>query len=80
MMLVPDTSGRWTPTPVTPGKETEPGLIVYRFGADLSYANHNRFTYEVRTLAEHAPTSVHWSRGAISMRQAAVRVSLRDPQ
>jgi hypothetical protein len=45
---------------VTPGKETEPGLIVYRFGADLFYANHNRFTYEVRTLVEHAPTSVHW--------------------
>jgi SulP family sulfate permease len=60
MMLVPETSGRWTPTPVTPGKETEPGLIVYRFGADLFYANHNRFTDEVRTLVEHAPTSVHW--------------------
>jgi MFS superfamily sulfate permease-like transporter len=42
MMLVPGASGRWTPMPVTPGKETEPGFIVYRFGADLLYANHNR--------------------------------------
>jgi MFS superfamily sulfate permease-like transporter len=36
------------------------GLIVYRFGADLFYANVNRFTDEVRALAERAPTPVHW--------------------
>jgi len=26
-------------TPATPGKETEPGLIVYRFGSDLFYSH-----------------------------------------
>ena len=39
MMLMPDATGQWVPRPATPGKVTEPGLIVYRFGADLFYAN-----------------------------------------
>ena len=39
---------------------TEPGLIIYRFGADLFYANDHRFTDEVRMLVEHAPTPVRW--------------------
>lgn len=60
MMLVPDATGRWTLMPVMPGKETEPGLIVYRFGADLFYANQNRFTDEVRALIEHAPAPVRF--------------------
>jgi high affinity sulfate transporter 1 len=60
MMLAPDSTGRWVPTSATPGKETEPGLIVYRFGSDLFYANANRFTDEVRALVQHAPTPVRW--------------------
>jgi MFS superfamily sulfate permease-like transporter len=60
MMLTPDATGQWMPTPVTPGKETAPGLVIYRFGADLFYANHARFTDDVRALVEHAPTPVHW--------------------
>jgi high affinity sulfate transporter 1 len=59
MMFVPDANGRWTLIPALPGKVTEPGLIVYRFGADLFYANQNRFTDEIRALVEHAPTPVH---------------------
>jgi sulfate permease, SulP family len=80
-MLVPDASGQWIPTPVTPGRETEPGLIVYRFGADLFYANHNRFADEVRTLLGHAPTPVHWfvvDAGAITNIDYSAAQSLRD--
>ncbi|HEX4616376.1 MAG TPA: SulP family inorganic anion transporter, partial [Stellaceae bacterium] len=80
-ILVPDAAGRWMPTPVTAGKETEPGLIVYRFGADLFYANHNRFVDEVHTLVEHAPTSVHWfvvDAGAITNIDYSAAQSLRD--
>jgi sulfate permease, SulP family len=40
VILAPNASGRWVPVPAVPGKETEPGLIVYaRFkqvGRDLS--------------------------------------------
>jgi sulfate permease, SulP family len=60
MMLVPDATGRWIPAPATPGKETEPGLVVYRFGADLFYANVNRFIDETRALIERAPVPVRW--------------------
>jgi high affinity sulfate transporter 1 len=60
MMLAPNPAGEWVATPATPGKETEPGLIVYRFGSDLFYANAHRFADEVRALVEHAPTPVRW--------------------
>jgi len=60
MMLAPDAAGMWLPVPATPGKITAPGLIAYRFGADLFYANANRFTDEVRALVRHAPTPVRW--------------------
>jgi len=59
-VLVPDPSGRWAPAPATPGSETKPGLIVYRFGADLFYANVERFVSEVRLLIDHAPSKVRW--------------------
>jgi SulP family sulfate permease len=60
MVLVPDATGRWVPAQTKPGLETEPGLIVYRFGADLFYANETRFVDEVQALVEHAPTPVQW--------------------
>jgi MFS superfamily sulfate permease-like transporter len=60
IVLAPNATGRWTLVPVTPGAQTEPGLIIYRFGADLFYANDQRFTDEVRSLVEHAPTPVRW--------------------
>jgi len=50
MVLVQDESrGRWRPTPTAPGLQTAAGLIVYRYGADLFYANAEHF-------AEFLPT------------------------
>ncbi len=60
MVLAPDESGRWMPVSVRPGLQTKPGLVVYRFGADLFYANEGRFADEVRTLIENAATPVRW--------------------
>jgi SulP family sulfate permease len=57
-VLAPDAAGRWEPAPASPGTETAPGLIVYRFGADLFYANADRFADEVRALIEKAPNQV----------------------
>ena len=60
MVLAPGVTGRWEPAPATPGSQTEPGLIIYRFGADLFYANADRFAEEVRSLVDKAPASVRW--------------------
>jgi len=59
-ILAPGPSGRWEPVPARPGIQTEPGLIVYRFGADLFYANEHRFGDEVRALVMSAPVPVRW--------------------
>ena len=60
MMLIPDAVGIWELIPIVPGKQTEPGLIVYRFGADLFYANYTRFIDDVHALVDRAPTPIHW--------------------
>jgi MFS superfamily sulfate permease-like transporter len=81
MLLVPDLAGRWEPTPAMPGEQTAPGLIVYRFDADLFYANDNRFVDEVRALVEHAPNPVRWfivDAGAITDIDYSAAQSVRD--
>jgi MFS superfamily sulfate permease-like transporter len=52
--------GIWQLNPVTPGAMTEPGLVLYRFEAELFYANVHRFSEEVRCLVGQAPTTVRW--------------------
>ena len=56
--LSPDANGRWEPAPASPGSETTAGLIVYRFGADLFFANADRFAEEVEALVAGAPHPV----------------------
>jgi MFS superfamily sulfate permease-like transporter len=58
MMLAPGSDGRWQPVPAQPGTLTAPGLIVYRFGADLFYANDHFFVEDVRQLIDRAPGKV----------------------
>ncbi|KVZ47297.1 transporter [Burkholderia ubonensis] len=52
--------GRWLPVPARPGAMTAPGLIVYRFGADLFYANDHQFAEEVAALVDAAPVAPRW--------------------
>jgi len=59
-LLVRDQKGEWQSRPALPGVLTEPGLVIYRFGAPLFYANANRFSEEIRGLVEQAPTPVRW--------------------
>ena len=37
-----------------------PGLIIFRYDADLFYANANRFSDDVQGLLRSAPTPVNW--------------------
>jgi high affinity sulfate transporter 1 len=80
-VLVPDASGQWTAVEATPGIVTEAGLIVYRFGADLFYANQNSFCDEVHALVQHAPAPIRWfvvDAGAITDIDYSAAQSVRD--
>jgi high affinity sulfate transporter 1 len=51
----------WRLTPAVPGAVSEPGLVIYRFGAPLFYANAGRFADEIRNLVGTDLTSlVRW--------------------
>jgi MFS superfamily sulfate permease-like transporter len=77
-VLVEDAGASWRPTPAVPGVESAPGLIVFQFGADLFYANADRFAGDVRGLVDRALTPVRWlivDAGAItSVDYSAARV------
>jgi high affinity sulfate transporter 1 len=47
---------------VSTGKviQAAPGLVIYRFGAGLYYANATRFTEEVMTILDEADPKVEW--------------------
>jgi SulP family sulfate permease len=50
-VLVKSPAGHWQPAPVLPGARTEEGLVVYRFGTSLYYANASRLIDDVTALA-----------------------------
>ncbi len=55
-----DNGNAWKVAPVAPGVVTEPGLVLYRFGASLFYANANLFAEELLRLAGPHPSPVRW--------------------
>ena len=50
-VLVRDAHGEWRVLPCNEARLAEPGVLIYRFGADLFYANERRFADELRGLA-----------------------------
>jgi MFS superfamily sulfate permease-like transporter len=58
LQAVPD--GTWKLVPVAPHVVTEPGLVLYRFGAELYYANAGRFLEEVSKVVQPMPSAVKW--------------------
>jgi sulfate permease, SulP family len=50
----------WRLVPAVPGAVTEPGLVIYSFGAALFYANASLFTKEIRSLVGPVPSPVRW--------------------
>jgi MFS superfamily sulfate permease-like transporter len=59
-VLVADGTGTWKLVPVAPNVVTEPGLVLYRFGAALFYANAGRFLEEVSCVVQPIPSAVRW--------------------
>ncbi len=81
MILAPSALGPWEPREAAPGMETAPGLIVYRFGAYLFYANADRFVDAARELIDHAPSSTRRfviDAGAITDIDFSAAGALRD--
>jgi SulP family sulfate permease len=54
-----DAAGELSLSQPTPGTESEPGLVVYRFGAGLFYANAERFSDELSGLVD-VPSPPRW--------------------
>jgi high affinity sulfate transporter 1 len=52
-VLVKSPEGHWQPVPAGPGARTEEGLVVYRFGTSLYYANASRLMEDVAALVDH---------------------------
>jgi len=59
-VMIPDETNIWKLIPPTQGAVTEPGLVIYRFGAALFYANASRFSDEILGLVGPSPTTVRW--------------------
>lgn len=82
-VLVEEGGGTWQLIPAVPGAVSRPGLVVYRFGADLFYANAERFSAEVRALVDGAPVPIRWlvvDAGAITAIDYTAARSLRALQ
>ena len=58
-VLMKSPKGHWHPFPCGPGVRTEEGLVVYRFGTSLYYANASRLVADVAALVGHGG-SLRW--------------------
>ena len=53
-------AGEPTYESAAPGHQSARGLVVFRYDAELFYANANRFVDDVEALVDHAPDPVRW--------------------
>lgn len=58
-VLAKSQTGHWRPGPVIAGGRTEPGLVVYRFGTSLYYANAGRLAEDLVELTD-SPEPLRW--------------------
>jgi MFS superfamily sulfate permease-like transporter len=59
-VLVASERDPWQVVPAVPGATTKPGLVIYRFGAALFYANASLFAEQIRGLVGPAPSPTRW--------------------
>ena len=55
-----DQAGEPTYLPAKPGVQSLPGLVVFRYDAELFYANANRFADHLESVISAAPDPVRW--------------------
>lgn len=59
LLLIPKTGGGMRTVPLGKGQQAVEGLLIYRFGSDLYFANENRFTEDIIELAKSS-NSLRW--------------------
>ena len=59
-VLVVNEGDIWQVVPAVPGAVTKPGLVIYRFGAALFYANASLLAEQIRGLVGPTPSPVRW--------------------
>jgi sulfate permease, SulP family len=59
-VIVRDSTNHWRIDDAIPGKEAEPGLVMFWFGGGLFYANAAFFAEQARKLVHDSPASVRW--------------------
>jgi len=59
-IIRPDGRGGVVYEKAVTGRESLPGLIIYRYDAQLFYANANRFVDDAESIIEAAPDPVRW--------------------
>jgi sulfate permease, SulP family len=60
-VMIPNDQGPgWHRDPVAPDTRTVPGLVIYRFGGSLYYANANHLLQDVRVLLSGTADPVRW--------------------
>jgi len=59
LLLVLNDGGGIRTVPLVEGQQAAEGLLIYRFGSNLYFANENRFTEEIISLARNA-NSLKW--------------------
>ncbi len=59
-VVIIDSDHQVTYVSSTPGTQSSPGLIIFRYDSELFYANANRFVDDVQALVDGAPVPVEW--------------------
>ena len=59
-IIRPDEHGGVTYEKAVTGEQSLPGLIIFRYDAQLFYANANRFVDDTQAIVEAAPDPVRW--------------------
>jgi high affinity sulfate transporter 1 len=60
VLLAKTSEGEWKSVSPESGEQVVPGLAIYRFGANLYYANESRFTEDILGIVKKTGPSLKW--------------------
>jgi MFS superfamily sulfate permease-like transporter len=60
VLLIQTADGQWKSASLESGEQAVPGVAIYRFGANLYYANESRFTDDILGILKKAGPSLKW--------------------